>query len=208
MKKITRFLVAVFMILTMAVSVIAAPPSPGTQVKPNNGEITLGDGTVIQVDNPDELAQYIEITESEVKPQTMPGHNSLATVDVTLAENVDSMNIVLYVPGVKKGDVIVVRMLVNGQWVNVEAVVIDDNKVQVTLTESGTFEILKKSTGSGSGTGTESDSDSGNSQSGENTSSTSPKTGETHALPAAYVAVGILGAVAVFAGYKAKKSVK
>lgn len=202
MKKITCFLVAVAMMLSMTISAMAAAPSPGTEVKPNGGEIVLEDGTVIQVDNPDEMAEFIQITESEVKPETMDGHTNLSTIDVKLADNVDSMKVILYVPGVKKGDTIIVRMLVDGQWMNVEAVVIDDNKVQVTLTKSGTLAILKESTGTGAGTGT------GDSQSGENTSSTSPKTGETNAFPMAYTAVAVLGAAAVFAGYKAKKAEK
>lgn len=202
MKKITCFLVAVAMMLSMTISAMAAAPSPGTEVKPNGGEIVLEDGTVIQVDNPDEMAEFIQITESEVKPETMDGHTNLSTIDVKLADNVDSMKVILYVPGVKKGDTIIVRMLVDGQWMNVEAVVIDDNKVQVTLTKSGTLAILKESTGTGAGTGT------GDSQSGENTSSTSPKTGESNAFPMAYTAVAVLGAAAVFAGYKAKKAEK
>lgn len=202
MKKITCFLVAVAMMLSMTISAMAAAPSPGTEVKPNGGEIVLEDGTVIQVDNPDEMAEFIQTTESEVKPETMDGHTNLSTIDVKLADNVDSMKVILYVPGVKKGDTIIVRMLVDGQWMNVEAVVIDDNKVQVTLTKSGTLAILKESTGTGAGTGT------GDSQSGENTSSTSPKTGESNAFPMAYTAVAVLGAAAVFAGYKAKKAEK
>lgn len=202
MKKITRFLVAVAMMLSMTISAMAAAPSPGTEVKPNGGEIVLVDGTVIQVDNPDEMAEFIQITKSEVKPETMDGYTNLSTIDVKLADNVDSMKVILYVPGVKKGDTIIVRMLVDGQWMNVEAVVIDDNKVQVTLTKSGTLAILKESTGTGAGTGT------GDSQSGENTSSTSPKTGESNAFPMAYTAVAVLGAAAVFAGYKAKKAEK
>lgn len=202
MKKITRFLVAVAMMLSMTISAMAAAPSPGTEVKPNGGEIVLVDGTVIQVDNPDEMAEFIQITKSEVKPETMDGYTNLSTIDVKLADNVDSMKVILYVPGVKKGDTIIVRMLVDGQWMNVEAVVIDDNKVQVTLTKSGTLAILKESTGTGAGTGT------GDSQSGGNTSSTSPKTGESNAFPMAYTAVAVLGAAAVFAGYKAKKAEK
>lgn len=202
MKKITCFLVAVAMMLSMTISAMAAAPSPGTEVKPNGGEIVLEDGTVIQVDNPDEMAEFIQITKSEVKPETMDGYTNLSTIDVKLADNVDSMKVILYVPGVKKGDTIIVRMLVDGQWMNVEAVVIDDNKVQVTLTKSGTLAILKESTGTGAGTGT------GDSQSGENTSSTSPKTGESNAFPMAYTAVAVLGAAAVFAGYKAKKAEK
>lgn len=202
MKKITCFLVAVAMMLSMTISAMAAAPSPGTEVKPNGGEIVLVDGTVIQVDNPDEMAEFIQITKSEVKPETMDGYTNLSTIDVKLADNVDSMKVILYVPGVKKGDTIIVRMLVDGQWMNVEAVVIDDNKVQVTLTKSGTLAILKESTGTGAGTGT------GDSQSGGNTSSTSPKTGESNAFPMAYTAVAVLGAAAVFAGYKAKKAEK
>lgn len=202
MKKITCFLVAVAMMLSMTISAMAAAPSPGTEVKPNGGEIVLVDGTVIQVDNPDEMAEFIQITKSEVKPETMDGYTNLSTIDVKLADNVDSMKVILYVPGVKKGDTIIVRMLVDGQWMNVEAVVIDDNKVQVTLTKSGTLAILKESTGTGAGTGT------GDSQSGENISSTSPKTGESNAFPMAYTAVAVLGAAAVFAGYKAKKAEK
>lgn len=205
MKKLSRFLVAVVMMLCMTVSVMAAAPSPGIDVRPEGGNVVLEDGTVVDVNDPEELSKYVQVTDPTREPEKLDGHTNLGTVDIILSSGVGSAKITLYVPGVKKGDTVVVRIFINGQWVNVDAVVIDDNKVQVTVSESGTLEILKVNTGSGSGTGSDSETGSGDQKPGENGSSTSPKTGESNALPAAYAVFAVLGVTAVMAGYKAKK---
>ena len=129
-------------------------------------------------------------------------------------------DVILHVPGVKIGDTILVRILVNGQWVDVEAEVVGDDQIRVKLTQAGTIEI-QKATGSNGGGGDNADNSGNNSNGnnsdgntganntqGSNTSSKSPKTGETSALPAAYAVFAVCGVAAVAAGMKLRKKVQ
>ena len=128
---------------------------------------------------------------------------------------ITSADVILHVPGVKIGDTVLVRMFVNGQWVDVEAEVVGDDQIKVKLTQAGTIEI-QKATGSNGG-GVNSADNSGNNSNGNtgtnntqgsNTSSKSPKTGETNALPAAYAVFAVCGVAAVAAGMKLRKKVQ
>ena len=112
---------------------------------------------------------------------------------------ITSADVILHVPGVKIGDTILVRILVNGQWVDVEAEVVGDDQIRVKLTQAGTIEIQKATGSNGGG---------GDNAQGSNTSSKSPKTGETSALPAAYAVFAVCGVAAVAAGMKLRKKVQ
>lgn len=199
MKKWLSLIVGVILTVCMSVSVMAAQPSPGTDVRPEEGEIILEDGTVLDITDPDELAKYIIITDPSREPEKIPGNSTLKVFDVIVSENVSSAEVVLHVPGVKMGDTVIVKMFVDGKWVEVEAEVIADNKIRIKVTGSATFAIYKKDSASGNTGGNTEGTE------GSNTSTTSPKTGETSAVPAAYAAFAILAAVAVLSGYKAKK---
>ena len=210
MKKMITFICMSLLSLCLCVPAMAAASSPGTDVKPEEGTIVKGDGTTVDITDPEELKEYLDIREPSAAPETVEDYVTMNSFDVTLPSDVASAEVTLYVPGVKKGDVVMVRIFVDGQWVNVEAVVVDDNKVKVKLLHSGTVEILKLSSGQqpgddpgdkpGSGDGTGSGTSSGG-----NTSATSPKTGEGAAFPAACILAVVAGGVALAAGYKAKK---
>lgn len=202
MKKWLNLMVCVVLTICMSVSVMAAQPSPGTDVRPEEGEVVLEDGTILDITDPDELGKYIIVTKPSREPEQIPGNSTLKVFDVIVSDNVSSASVVLHVPGVKVGDTVIVRMFVDGKWVEVEAEVIADNKIRINVTGSATFAIYKKDSAGGQ-TGGETEGTEGNE--GSNTSSTSPKTGETSAVPAAYAAFAVLAVIAVLSGYKAKK---
>ena len=219
MKKLISILVALVLTCMMSVNAMAAVSSPGKEVIPEKGTVTTTDGEKIDVNDPETLKQYIQIKNTDVQAENISGYSPLTTFDVVF-NGITSADVILHVPGVKIGDTILVRMLVNGQWVDVEAEVVGDDQIRVKLTQAGTIEI-QKATGSNGGGGDNADNSGNNSNGnnsdentganntqGSNTSSKSPKTGETSALPAAYAVFAVCGVAAVAAGMKLRKKVQ
>lgn len=197
MKKLISILAALVLTCMMSVNAMAAVSSPGKEVIPEKGTVTTTDGEKIDINDPETLKQYIQIKNTDVQAENISGYSPLTTFDVVF-NGIIVADVILHVPGVKIGDTILVRMLVNGQWVDVEAEVVGDDQIRVKLTQAGTIEI-QKATGSNGG---------GDNTQGSNTSSKSPKTGETSALPAAYAVFAVCGAAAVAAGMKLRKKVQ
>ena len=219
MKKLISILVALVLTCMMSVNAMAAVSSPGKEVIPEKGTVTTTDGEKIDVNDPETLKQYIQIKNTDVQAENISGYSPLTTFDVDF-NGITSADVILHVPGVKIGDTILVRILVNGQWVDVEAEVVGDDQIRVKLTQAGTIEI-QKATGSNGGGGDNADNSGNNSNGnnsdgntganntqGSNTSSKSPKTGETSALPAAYAVFAVCGVAAVAAGMKLRKKVQ
>ena len=219
MKKLISILVALVLTCMMSVNAMAAVSSPGKEVIPEKGTVTTTDGEKIDVNDPETLKQYIQIKNTDVQAENISGYSPLTTFDVVF-NGITSADVILHVPGVKIGDTILVRMLVNGQWVDVEAEVVGDDQIRIKLTQAGTIEI-QKATGSNGGGGDNADNSGNNSNGnnsdgntganntqGSNTSSKSPKTGETSALPAAYAVFAVCGVAAVAAGMKLRKKVQ
>lgn len=219
MKKLISILVALVLTCMMCVTVMADVSSPGKEVTPEEGTVTTTDGEKIDVNDPETLKQYVQIKDTDVQAENISGYSPLTTFDVVF-NGITSADVILHVPGVKIGDTILVRMLVNGQWVDVEAEVVGDDQIRVKLTQAGTIEI-QKVTGSNGGGGDNADNSGNNSNGnnsdgntganntqGSNTSSKSPKTGETSALPAAYAVFAVCGVAAVAAGMKLRKKVQ
>lgn len=214
MKKMCSVIMAVLMLVCLAVPVMAAAvPSPGKDPEPQEGTITKEDGSEVDANDPEEVKKYIEVTVSATPTDKVDGYNSVSSFDVSFKNGAVSADVTFYVPGIKKGSTVKVRIFINGQWVDVDAVVIDDNLVRVNVPASGKVEILTKESGSnvdpakpgdnnGNGTG---GNVSGNNTSGSNTSGTSPKTGESAAFPMACALAVVFGAAAVGAGCKAKR---
>lgn len=214
MKKLISILVALVLTCMMSVNAMAAVSSPGKEVIPEKGTVTTTDGEKIDVNDPETLKQYVQIKDTNVQAENISGYSPLTTFDVVF-NGITGADVILHVPGVKIGDTILVRILVNGQWVDVEAEVVGDDQIRVKLTQAGTIEI-QKATGSNGGGGDNADNSGNNSDEntganntqGSNTSSKSPKTGETSALPAAYAVFAVCGVAAVAAGMKLRKKVQ
>ena len=198
MKKLISILVALVVTCMMSVNAMAAVSSPGKEVIPEKGTVTTTDGEKIDVNDPETLKQYIQIKNTDVQAENISGYSPLTTFDVVF-NGITSADVILHIPGVKIGDTILVRILVNGQWVDVEAEVVGDDQIRVKLTQAGTIEIQKATGSNGGG---------GDNAQGSNTSSKSPKTGETSALPAAYAVFAVCGVAAVAAGMKLRKKVQ
>ena len=198
MKKLISILATLVLTCMMCVTVMADVSSPGKEVTPEEGTVTTTDGEKIDVNDPETLKQYVQIKDTNVQAENISGYSPLTTFDVVF-NGITGADVILHVPGVKIGDTILVRMLVNGQWVDVEAEVVGDDQIRVKLTQAGTIEIQKATGSNGGG---------GDNAQGSNTSSKSPKTGETSALPAAYAVFAVCGVAAVAAGMKLRKKLQ
>lgn len=225
MKKIISVLAMLVLICTSCIGVMAAPSvsSPMKEVTPVRGTITLSDGSVITVNDAETMQKYIVIRGTDVAAEQISGYSSLAVFEVVFKDGVQSGTVVFHVAGVKAGDKLIVRMLINGEWVDLEAEAIGDDLVQVKLTQPGVIEILKadssqnggngSNNGSGNGSDNGSNNGSGNAGSngtqsngsGANTSATSPKTGENNALPAACAVFFVCALAATVSGLKLKR---
>lgn len=205
MKKLISVLAALIVACMTCVTAMAAISSPEKVVIPERGTVTTTDGEVIEINDPETLSKYIEIKNTDVSAENVEGYSPLTVFEV-IFKGITSADVILYVPGVKAGDTIIVRMLVNGQWVDVEAEVVGDNQIRLKLTQAGVVEILKAtSSNGGNGTGNNTDNANGSSTNGSNTSSKSPKTGETNALPTAYAVFTVCVLAAGVAGIKLRK---
>lgn len=205
MKKLISVLAALVVACMTCVTAMAAISSPEKVVIPERGTVTTTDGEVIEINDAETFSRYIEIKNTDVSAENVEGYSPLTVFEVKF-KGITSADVILHVPGVKAGDTIIVRMFVNGQWVDVEAEVIGDNQIRLKLTQAGVIEILKAtSSNGGNGTGNNTDNTNGSSTSGSNTSSKSPKTGETNALPAAYAVFTVCVLAAGVAGIKLRK---
>lgn len=197
MKKMMSMLAAIVMVLAMTVTAFAAP-SPSEDQKVVSGNVTLADGTKITVDAAT-ASDYITLSNASYNATAPEGYSILSSTDVTLADGVSSMDVVLSVQGVKKGEKVVVMQYVDGEWVTLTGVAVADNQVQVTITKSGTLAVCVASastTNNGTATTTTT------SKTASTTSSTtSPKTGEANMAVVALLAIAFAGA-AVVAGKK------
>lgn len=214
MKKLISILAALVLTCMMCVTAMADVSSPGKEVIPEKGTVTTTDGEKIDVNDPETLKQYVQIKDTNVQAENISGYSPLTTFEVNF-NGITSADVILHVPGVKIGDTVLVRMFVNGQWVDVEAEVVGDDQIKVKLTQAGTIEIQKATRSNGGGgnsadnSGNNSNGNTGtNNTQGSNTSSKSPKTGETNALPAAYAVFAVCGVAAVAAGMKLRKKVQ
>ena len=228
MKRIISVLTMLILICTTCISVMAVP-SPRRDAVPVRGTITLSDGSVIAVDDEETMQKYVVLHETDVQPEQISGYSVMTTLEVEFKDGVQSAIVVLHIPGIKKGDRLIVRMLINGEWVDLEAEAVDDDMVQVKLTQAGVIEILRadssqnnnggndngngqnngsgdtKNNGSG-GTNSSNGTQGSNSGVNKNTSTTSPKTGESNVFPmACAVFFGCVLAAAVSASRIRKK---
>ena len=228
MKRIISVLTMLVLTCTTCISVMAVP-SPRRGAVPVRGTITLSDGSVIAVDDEETMQKYVVLHETDVQPEQISGYSVITTLEVEFKDGVQSAIVVLHIPGIKKGDRLIVRMLINGEWIDLEAEAVDDDMVQVKLTQAGVIEILRadssqnnnggndngngqnngsgdtKNNGSG-GTNSSNGTQGSNSGVNKNTSTTSPKTGESNAFPmACAVFFGCVLAAAVSASRIRKK---
>lgn len=196
MKKLLSVLLSVVMVLAMTVTAFAAP-SPSSEIKAVSGTAVVnGSEMTLDVAIETGVVKFASATQTATAPA---GQTVVASTDVTLADGVESLAVVLEVQGVKKGEKVTVMQYVDGKWITLEGVAIADNQVQVTVTKSGTVAVcVAAADGSASGS-TDKASDSKTTTGSSTGSATSPKTGEANAAMVAMLAVLFAGAAVVTA---------
>lgn len=89
------------------------------------------------------MKKYLSILSSATQPETITGYSKLAVIEVNFIDIV-SADAVLYVPGVKEGDTIIVKRYDSGSWTELDSQEVGNNEIQINFTKAGIYEILKK----------------------------------------------------------------
>ena len=111
MKKWISVLTVMVMLCVTCLSAAAAPsPSRGTIAQ--SGTVVTNNGEKISIDNSDDLSKYLQVEDTnELKAEEIQNYLNVAVFKVTMI-NIKSAEVIIYVPGIKATDTIIVRKYV------------------------------------------------------------------------------------------------
>ena len=118
-------------------------PEPEKNHIAERGTVTTIDGEVIEISDSYSMENYLSVLVSATQPETITGYIKLAVIEVNFIDIV-SADTILYVPGVKEGDTIIVKRYDSGSWTEVDSQVVGDNQIRVNFTQADIYEILRK----------------------------------------------------------------
>ena len=111
MKKWISVLTVLVMLCVTCLSVAAAP-SPSKNTIAQSGTVVTKDGEKISIDNPVDLSKYLQVEDTdELKAEEIQNYLNVAVFKVTMI-NIKSAEVIIYVPGIKATDTIIVRKYV------------------------------------------------------------------------------------------------
>ena len=111
MKKWISVLTVLVMLCVTCLSVAAAP-SPSKDTIAQSGTVVTKDGEKISIDNPVDLSKYLQVEDTdELKAEEIQNYLNVAVFKVTMI-NIKSAEVIIYVPGIKATDTIIVRKYV------------------------------------------------------------------------------------------------
>ena len=111
MKKWISVLTVLVMLCVTCLSVAAAP-SPSKNTIAQSGTVVTEDGEKISIDNPVDLSKYLLVEDTdELKAEEIQNYLNVAVFKVTMI-NIKSAEVIIYVPGIKATDTIIVRKYV------------------------------------------------------------------------------------------------
>ena len=111
MKKWISVLTVMVMLCVTCLSAAAAP-SPSKNTIAQSGTIVTKDGEKISIDNPVDLSKYLQVEDTdELKAEEIQNYLNVAVFKVTMI-NIKSAEVIIYVPGIKATDTIIVRKYV------------------------------------------------------------------------------------------------
>lgn len=116
---------------------------PAREIEAWSGTVITIDGEAIVITYKDGMKKYLSILSSATQPETITGYSKLAVIEVNFIDIV-SADAVLYVPGVKEGDTIIVKRYDSGSWTELDSQEVGNNEIQINFTKAGIYEILKK----------------------------------------------------------------
>ncbi len=111
MKKWISVLTVLVMLCVTCLSVAAAP-SPSKDTIAQSGTVVTNDGEKLSIDNPDDLSKYLQVKDTdELQAEKIQNYLNVAVFKVTMI-NIKSAEVIIYVPGIKATDTIIVRKYV------------------------------------------------------------------------------------------------
>lgn len=111
MKKWISVLTVLVMLCVTCLSVAAAP-SPSKNTIAQSGTVVTSDGEKLSIDNPDDLSKYLQVKDTdELQAEKIQNYLNVAVFKVTMI-NIKSAEVIIYVPGIKATDTIIVRKYV------------------------------------------------------------------------------------------------
>ena len=111
MKKWISVLTVRVMLCVTCLSVAAAP-SPSKDTIAQSGTVVTNDGEKLSIDNPDDLSKYLQVKDTdELQAEKIQNYLNVAVFKVTMI-NIKSAEVIIYVPGIKATDTIIVRKYV------------------------------------------------------------------------------------------------
>lgn len=111
MKKWISVLTVLVMLCVTCLSAAAAP-SPSKNTIAQSGTIVTNNGEKLSIDNPVDLSKYLLVEDTdELKAEEIQNYLNVAVFKVTMI-NIKSAEVIIYVPGIKATDTIIVRKYV------------------------------------------------------------------------------------------------
>ncbi len=111
MKKWISVLTVMVMLCVTCLSAAAAP-SPSKYTIAQSGTVVTNDGEKLSIDNPDDLSKYLLVEDTnELKAEEIQNYLTVAVFKATLI-NIKSAEVIIYVPGIKATDTVIVRKYV------------------------------------------------------------------------------------------------
>ena len=111
MKKWISVLTVLVMLCVTCLSAAAAP-SPSKNTIAQSGTIVTNNGEKLSIDNPVDLSKYLLVEDTdELQAEKIQNYLNVAVFKVTMI-NIKSAEVIIYVPGIKATDTIIVRKYV------------------------------------------------------------------------------------------------
>ena len=111
MKKWISVLTVLVMLCVTCLSAAAAP-SPSKDTIAQSGTVVTEDGEKLSIDNPVDLSKYLLVEDTdELQAEKIQNYLNVAVFKVTMI-NIKSAEVIIYVPGIKATDTIIVRKYV------------------------------------------------------------------------------------------------
>ena len=109
------------------------------------GIVTTIDGETINIDDPEFMKQYISVEMTDKQIDSIDGYLIITIFKVNFL-NIIKADANFYVSGVREGDTIIAKELVNNVWQTIDSTVLSDNEFNIKLNQEGIIAIYKKTT--------------------------------------------------------------
>ncbi len=119
--------------------------SPYAEVNVSNATVTTTSGSSLTLTDKNDISKYLTFADSIVKGESINNYSIVSVNDIYFIDIV-SADIIVWAPGVRTSDTVIVKQYNGSTWEEIETEIINDNQMRIKLTQEGTIEILKLNT--------------------------------------------------------------